>query len=140
MEKVNEKVLIEGILSSLTELEKLAKQQKDNDFIKVLFKTNPLSNLLLSYQKKKKEENGEILFKKDLLNYMAEHADELFMPEDDWRKYMQETPITICPTQGFPQEIETLIQTLLRLLRELLREYERIILLLINNLPSDDKE
>ncbi|MBR6128623.1 MAG: hypothetical protein IKQ07_03205 [Bacteroidaceae bacterium] len=136
MEKVNEKVLIEGILSSLPELEKLAKLQEDNDFIKVLFKPNSLSNLLLSYQKKKKEENGEILFKKGLLNYMAEHSDELFMPEDDWRKYMQETPITICPTQGFPQEIETLIQTLLRLLRK----YERIILLLINNLPSDDKE
>jgi len=136
MEKVNEKVLIEGILSSLPELEKLAKLQEDNDFIKVLFKTNPLSNLLLSYQKEKKEENGEILFKKGLLNYMAEHADELFMPEDDWRKYMQEMPITICPTQGFPQEIETLIQTLLRLLRE----YERIILLLINNLSLEGKE
>lgn len=136
MKKVNEKVLIEGILSSLPELEKLAKLQENNDFIKVLFKTNPLSNLLLSYQKKKKEENREILFKKGLLNYMAEHADELFMPEDDWREYLQETPITICPTQGFPQEIETLIQTLLRLLRK----YERIILLLINNLPSDDKE
>lgn len=136
MEKVNEKVLIEGILSSLPELEELAKHQKDNDFIKVLFKTNPLSNLLLSYQKKKKEENGEILFKKGLLNYMAEHADELFMPEDDWRKYMQETPITICPTQEFPQEIETLIQTLLRLLRE----YERIILLLINKLSLEYKK
>lgn len=136
MEKVNEKVLIEGILSSLPELEKLAKHQKDNDFIKVLFKPNSLSNLLLSYQKKKKEENGEILFKKGLLNYMAEHSDELFMPEDDWRKYMQETPITICPTQGFPQEIETLIQTLLRLLRE----YERIILLLINKLSLEGKE
>lgn len=136
MEKVNEKVLIEGILSSLPELEKLAKFQKDNDFIKVLFKTNPVSNLLLSYQKEKKEENGEILFKKGLLDYLSEHADELFMPEDDWRKYMQETPITICPTQGFPQKIETLIQTLLRLLRE----YERIILLLINKLSLEGKE
>ena len=136
MEKVNEKVLIKGILSSLSELEELAKHQKDNDFIKTLFKPNSLYNQLLSYYKEDKKENGEILFKQGLLNYMAEHADELFMPEDDWRKYMQETPITICPTQGFPQEIETLIQTLLRLLRE----YERIILLLINNLSLEGKE
>ena len=136
MEKVNEKVLIEGILSSLPELEKLAKLQEDNDFIKVLFKTNPLSNLLLSYQKEKKEENGEILFKKGLLDYLSEHSDELFMPEDDWRKYMQETPITICPTQEFPQEFKTLIQLLLRLLREC----EEIILLLINKLSLESKE
>ena len=136
MEKVNEKVLIEGILSSLPELEELAKHQKDNDFIKVLFKTNPLSNLLLSYQKEKKKENGEILFKKGLLDYLSEHSDELFMPEDDWRKYMQETPITICPTQEFPQEFKTLIQLLLRLLREC----EEIILLLINKLSLEGKE
>lgn len=137
MEKVNEKVLIEGILSSLPELEKLAKLQENNDFIKVLFKTNPVSNLLLSYQKKKKkEENGEILFKKGLLDYLSEHSDELFMPEDDWRKYMQETPITICPTQEFPQEFKTLIQLLLRLLREC----EEIILLLINKLSLESKE
>ena len=136
MEKVNEKVLIEGILSSLPELEKLAKQQEDNDFIKVLFKTNPVSNLLLSYQKEKKKENGEILFKKGLLDYLSEHSDELFMPEDDWRKYMQETPITICPTQEFPQEFKTLIQLLLRLLREC----EEIILLLINKLSLEGKE
>lgn len=136
MEKVNEKVLIEGILSSLPELEKLAKLQEDNDFIKVLFKTNPLSNLLLSYQKEKKKENGEILFKKGLLDYLSEHSDELFMPEDDWRKYMQETPITICPTQEFPQEFKTLIQLLLRLLREC----EEIILLLINKLSLESKE
>ena len=136
MEKVNEKVLIEGILSSLPELEKLAKLQENNDFIKVLFKTNPVSNLLLSYQKEKKEENGEILFKKGLLDYLSEHSDELFMPEDDWRKYMQETPITICPTQEFPQEFKTLIQLLLRLLREC----EEIILLLINKLSLESKE
>ncbi len=136
MEKVNEKVLIEGILSSLPELEELAKHQKDNDFIKVLFKTNPVSNLLLSYQKEKKKENGEILFKKGLLDYLSEHSDELFMPEDDWRKYMQETPITICPTQEFPQEFKTLIQLLLRLLREC----EEIILLLINKLSLESKE
>ncbi len=136
MEKVNEKVFIEGILSSLPELEELAKHQKDNDFIKVLFKTNPVSNLLLSYQKEKKKENGEILFKKGLLDYLSEHSDELFMPEDDWRKYMQETPITICPTQEFPQEFKTLIQLLLRLLREC----EEIILLLINKLSLESKE
>lgn len=136
VKKVNEKVLIKGIISSLPELEELAKHQKDNDFIKVFFKPNSLFNQLLSYHKEEKEENGEILFKKDLLNYMVEHADKLFMPEDDWRKYMQETLITICPTQGFPQEIETLIQTLLRLLRE----YERIILLLINKLSLEGKE
>ena len=67
---------------------------------------------------------------------MAEHADELFMPEDAWRKYMQETPITICPTQEFPQEFKTLIQLLLRLLREC----EEIILLLINKLSLESKE